>query len=343
ARARRRGRHIALIRLRGLVPRGVAGRSAALIARWTTVARCGAVRACHLGMSRHGRDRCQAGGCESQTRRSSKHHDSRLLSSIAPSRARVARRWATAARVRKIEMSSGARLQPLAVSTLDSCGYAPAPCRYPRSLLPPTADMALVRLKEYPVTFPPAHVSAARNRPGVTPISRRKMELRWLWSAKPASCVIEPTLDDIALGTYTDRLLERATEMVGAEASHPGEVGQAQLIIKMRFDVVTHPPQPLRRQTVRWRERDRRRFDKTPRYLNCECRVECIGEDPIEEPGAHLVGDGQRYLRHQRIAKSAPRLEMHGTASHQIRNEIVVSIRTLQDLNKSNRRLQTAP
>src|SRR5271165_3836546 len=36
----------------------------------------------------------------------------------------------------------------------------------------------------------PAQVSAARNRPGVTPISRRKMEVRWLWSAKPASCAI---------------------------------------------------------------------------------------------------------------------------------------------------------
>src|SRR5271169_5455005 len=37
----------------------------------------------------------------------------------------------------------------------------------------------------------PAHASAARNCPGVTPISRRKAEFRWLWSAKPASCAIK--------------------------------------------------------------------------------------------------------------------------------------------------------
>jgi hypothetical protein len=33
--------------------------------------------------------------------------------------------------------------------------------------------------------------SAVRKRPGVTPISRRKIAVRWLWSAKPASCAIQ--------------------------------------------------------------------------------------------------------------------------------------------------------
>jgi hypothetical protein len=33
---------------------------------------------------------------------------------------------------------------------------------------------------------PTAHASAARYRPGVTPVSRRKIDVRWLWSANPA-------------------------------------------------------------------------------------------------------------------------------------------------------------
>src|SRR5271168_3366716 len=32
----------------------------------------------------------------------------------------------------------------------------------------------------------PGYASAARYRPGVAPVSRRKIEVRWLWSAKPA-------------------------------------------------------------------------------------------------------------------------------------------------------------
>src|SRR5271167_1240014 len=47
---------------------------------------------------------------------------------------------------------------------------------------------AATRIRHIPTS--PAHASAARNRPGVTPISRRKAEFRWLWSAKPASNAI---------------------------------------------------------------------------------------------------------------------------------------------------------
>ena len=39
-------------------------------------------------------------------------------------------------------------------------------------------------------------------------------------------CALEPALDDIALGTYTDRLLERAAEVIGAETCHPGKIAQ---------------------------------------------------------------------------------------------------------------------
>jgi hypothetical protein len=57
--------------------------------------------------------------------------------------------------VHKIGKSNEARLQPLAVLTLNSCGHAPAPCRYPRSFLPPAGDTAIVRLEYYSVTSPP--------------------------------------------------------------------------------------------------------------------------------------------------------------------------------------------
>ena len=41
-----------------------------------------------------------------------------------------------------------------------------------------------------PAIMRPHQVRAARNRPGVTPISRRKIDVRWLWSTNPASCAI---------------------------------------------------------------------------------------------------------------------------------------------------------
>ena len=63
---RRRLCHIALIGLRDRALRDI-------------VAGCGALGGCRLGMGRHGRDRCQANARETQTHRSPKHHDGRLL------------------------------------------------------------------------------------------------------------------------------------------------------------------------------------------------------------------------------------------------------------------------
>ena len=37
----------------------------------------------------------------------------------------------------------------------------------------------------------PAQTSMLRKRPGVTPIPRRKMEVRWLWSTNPSSSTIQ--------------------------------------------------------------------------------------------------------------------------------------------------------
>ena len=85
---------------------------------------------------------------------------------------------------------SGVRLQPLAVLTLDPCGHAPASRRYAHSFLRPMPRQSSAGGIFRRVSSRRAHASAARNRPGVTPISRRKMELRWLWSANPASCAI---------------------------------------------------------------------------------------------------------------------------------------------------------
>jgi hypothetical protein len=44
------------------------------------------------------------------------------------------------------------------------------------------------RIRHIPTS--PAHASAARNWPGVTPVSRRNKVARWLWSANPASSAI---------------------------------------------------------------------------------------------------------------------------------------------------------
>src|SRR5271165_1781879 len=48
---------------------------------------------------------------------------------------------------------------------------------------------AVAWIRHFPTS--PVHASAARNWPGVTPISRRKAEFRWLWSANPASSAIK--------------------------------------------------------------------------------------------------------------------------------------------------------
>ena len=56
-----------------------------------------------------------------------------------------------------------------------------------------------------------------------------------------------PALHDVAPRPDPDRLLERTAEVIGAEAGDPGDLGQGQATIEMRFDVVTHSPQPLSR------------------------------------------------------------------------------------------------
>jgi hypothetical protein len=58
-------------------------------------------------------------------------------------------------------------------------------------------------------------------------------------------CPRDPAFHDVALGTDTDRLFERAAEVVRAQTGHSGEIRQGQPIIQMCLDVVAHPLLPL--------------------------------------------------------------------------------------------------
>ena len=84
----------------------------------------------------------------------------------------------------------------------------------------------------------PAHESEARNRPGLMPVSRQKMEVRWLWSTNPASWAIHARgggcgasgfslaradVHDIALRPKPSHLLDRRAEVIGAQT---GNIGQ---------------------------------------------------------------------------------------------------------------------
>jgi len=56
------------------------------------------------------------------------------------------------------------------------------------SMAMPARGMRSQRRQGFQFPWPyQAHTVAARNWPGVTPFSRRKTEVRWLWSANPAS------------------------------------------------------------------------------------------------------------------------------------------------------------
>jgi len=104
-----------------------------------------------------------------------------------------------------------------------------------------------------------------RKRPGVTPIPRRKMEVRWLWSTNPSSstiqardwcvrrirvCVRQSTLYHLTQRPNPGHFFE----VVGAQTGDVGEHGERKILIEMRLDVVVHPPQPLDRETNGHRE-----------------------------------------------------------------------------------------
>ena len=67
-------------------------------------------------------------------------------------------------------------------------------------------------------------------------------------------CTLKPALDDVALRSSADRLLERAAEVIGAQAGDIGENSERKIFIEMRLDVVAHALQPLRRKALGGRQ-----------------------------------------------------------------------------------------
>ena len=122
--------------------------------------------------------------------------------------------------------------------------------------------------------------------------------------------------------------------MIGAEARHCRQIGQGQSIIQIGFDVIPHPLQALAGKPFRRFEQESRLIGKTARNLHRKCRIQCIGEDPIDETAIDLVGNRGSYLGNQRIAESILRLDIDGPAAHQFGGRIVLDLKTLQNSDK---------
>ena len=73
---------------------------------------------------------------------------------------------------------------------------------------------------------------------------------RLLRPAQQGFCKLEPALDDIALRSNPGRLLERAAEVVWAKTGDVGQHSKREIVLEMRLDLVTHPPQSLRREAL---------------------------------------------------------------------------------------------
>jgi hypothetical protein len=152
--------------------------------------------------------------------------------------------------------------------------------------------------------------SAARNRPGVIPVARRKTCVRWLWSVNPASSAIEASgwrvrrirvlarsirrIHDVALRADTDRLLERPAEMVRAEASVVGEHDERKIVIEMRFDVTAQALQPFRRKALAGRQQEM--SGKTPREANTQDCARAFDQDPVCKAAFDLLSQSRGDL-----------------------------------------------
>jgi len=101
---------------------------------------------------------------------------------------------------------------------------------------------------------------------------------------------LRSALEDVSLGTDTNCLLKGATEVIGAETCHSSQIDQDQSIIQMGLDVIPHPLQAFAGKPVRRLEHKRRLIGKTARNLHRECRIQCVGEDTIDETTIDLMG-----------------------------------------------------
>ena len=101
---------------------------------------------------------------------------------------------------------------------------------------------------------------------------------------------LQSALADVSLGPTPIACLQGATEVIGAETCRYSQIDQDQSIIQMGLDVIPHPLQAFAGKPVRRLEHKRRLIGKTARNLHRECRIQCVGEDTIDETTIDLMG-----------------------------------------------------
>src|SRR5215472_558641 len=79
---------------------------------------------------------------------------------------------------------------------------------------------------------------------------------RFAGSPQQGLCAFEPAPHHIAPRPNPSGLLERAAEVMGAETCDVSQSGERKIFIEMRFDVVAHALQPLRREARAGRQRE---------------------------------------------------------------------------------------
>ena len=109
-------------------------------------------------------------------------------------------------------------------------------------------------------------------------------------------CPLDSPLHDKALRAETDRLFERAAEMVEAQTRDPGEIRQAQPILQMRFNLVAHTLRSFARQSIRERRREFRRIDEVPHHPHRERRVQSIDKNVVEKITLRFLNQGRHDL-----------------------------------------------
>ena len=137
---------------------------------------------------------------------------------------------------------------------------------------------------------------------------------------------LRSALEDVSLGTDTNCLLKGATEVIGAETCHSSQIDQDQSIIQMGLDVIPHPLQAFAGKPVRRLEHKRRLIGNTAHNLHRECRIQCVGEDTIDETTIDLMGDRRSHLGNQWIDERILRLDIDGPPAHQFGGQIVVDV-----------------
>ena len=121
---------------------------------------------------------------------------------------------------------------------------------------------------------------------------------------------LQSALADVSLGPTPIACLQGATEVIGAETCRYSQIDQDQSIIQMGLDVIPHPLQAFAGKPVRRLEHKRRLIGNTAHNLHRECRIQCVGEDTIDETTIDLMGDRRSHLGNQWIDERILRLDI---------------------------------